>query len=738
MIKSQLFIIFLVSISTCIYSQRTSSVVKTEDNIKIDGVLDEASWKLPKPADNFWQYFPSDSVPAVHQTEIYFLYDEKNLYIGIKCYSPGNNYVIPSLMRDFRAGGNDNITLMIDPFNDRINAFLFGTNPMGVQREGLVSGGGEDLENFTLSWDNKWKNESKIFDGYWSSEMEIPISILRFNPGVDKWSFNSYRFDTQSNERSSWNQIPRNQWIFNLAFMGEMVWDEALQKTSGGKNSIIPYATAGVSKDFENSKPSSSFYNFGGDAKIAVSPSLNLDLTFNPDFSQVEVDQQVTNVDRFEIFFPERRQFFLENADLFGSFGQTRINPFFSRRIGVNIDTTSGNAVQNTIYAGARLSGKLNENLRIGLLSMQTAADVENGLPDYNYSIVSLQRKMFSRSNLGIIFVNKQAFNFEDNGSENDKFNRVIGLDYNLATNDNTWTGKAFIHRSFSVNSLNMPYAQGSTLRYNTRRFFLLWDQQFVGEGFDAQVGYVPRTNFIGLNPSLGMKFYQKDGLFNVHGPTLEFKYLLTPEIGNTDYSLAFKYEAELKNNARLNGEIENTYVYLTADFDPTGSDSEALKAFTAYNYNAIKLSFMSNTNLNFTYRIQPTIGEYFNGYRAGAFGNIAYRFQPYGQISFEYGYNYFSLPHLNSFRQTVILSPRLDLTFNKKLFLSTVVQYNSQIANMNVNARLQWRFAPVSDFYLVFTDNYFSDFANDPSNRFMTEIRNRSLVAKVTYWLNI
>jgi hypothetical protein len=733
-----LFFFFTITSLSQVLGQKTASVERTTEKITLDGILDEEIWKKPRPADKFWQYFPSDSVLAEKQTEIYFLYDDVNLYIGIKCHSEGPDYTVTSLRRDYRAGGNDNITLMIDPFNDRINAFLFGTNTVGVMREGLVSGGGESNDNFSLAWDNKWRCQTKTYDTYWTVEMEIPISILRFNPGVDKWSFNSYRFNTQTNEQSSWNQIPRNQVIFNLAFMGYLQWDEALGSDQKSSNSIIPYATAGFSKNYEKQTPSNTTYNFGGDAKIAVTPSLNLDLTFNPDFSQVEVDEQVTNVDRFEIFFPERRQFFQENSDLFGAFGQSRINPFFSRRIGVSRDTTTGNAIQNTIYAGARLSGKVNENVRLGLLTMQTAADPENGRPDYNYSIFSLQQKIFSRSNIGLLFVNKQGFGEIDTSAGNDRFNRVIGLDYNLATNDNTWTGKAFLQRSFSVENGKTPYAQGSSLRYNTRKFFVQWEQQYVGADYDAQVGFVPRRNFINFNPSAGLNFYQADGLFNVQGPEISYRYLITPGVGNTDRELELSYEADLSNNVDLEAAITNTYVYLMREFDPTGTDTEKLPADSEYSYTNFEFSFRSNSNLDFTYRVRPFFGQYFNGNRMGLRGDFGYRFQPFGQVTLDYSYNYFKLDHLDDSRQTILLAPRVDLTFNKKLFLTAVVQYNSQITNMNINTRLQWRFAPVSDLFIVYTDNYFSDITDDPSNRFITDIRNRSLVAKFTYWLNI
>lgn len=733
-----LFLIFILGCYLHLNGQNTTTIVFTDERILIDGELNERSWSNSKAADDFWQYFPSDSVKAAYQTEIRFLYDSRNVYIGIKCYSPGNNYIIPSLQRDFRAGGNDNITLIIDPFNDRINAFIFGTNPMGVQREGLISGGGASIENFSVAWDNKWRSEAVIHDGYWTAEMAIPLNVLRFNPGIDKWSFNAYRFDTQSNERSSWNRIPRNQWIFNLAFMGDLLWDKAPEAAPTGGTSIIPYATTGFSRNFETDKRPNIQYNFGGDAKIAVSPSLNLDLTFNPDFSQVEVDQQVTNIDRFEIFFPERRQFFLENADLFGSFGNERINPFFSRRIGVSQDTLTGNAIQNTIYGGARLSGKLNENLRLGLLTMQTASDPANGLPDYNYSILSLQRRMYSRSNIGFIMVNKQSFSNLPSNSDFDKFNRVVGLDYNLATDDNTWTGKAFLHRSIGVSNSANPYAQGSSLRYNTRKLFVEWNQEYVGEGYDAQVGFVPRLNYLRINPSGGLMFYQKEGLFNQHGPQVNINMLWTPGIGKTDQVSIFSYESEMRNNSRVTTQLRNDYVFLIDAFDPTGTDSRALEGRTDYQFTSFTFSYRSNEQRAFVYSFRPVVGEYYNGMRAGVNGELSYRFQPYAILSMNYGYNYFSMPYLDKYRQNFLLGPRLELTLNKELFLTSVVQYNSQITNLNVNARLQWRFAPVSDLFIVYTDNYFVDYVNDPSSRFIQDIRNRSLVAKVTYWLNI
>jgi hypothetical protein len=238
----------------------------------------------------------------------------------------------------------------------------------------------------------------------------IPFTSLRFPDGDKQWFFNSYRFDTQSNTRSTWHRIPQNQMIMSLAYMGTLDFVGGAPRSQGSNLTFIPYVGGSYSRDMESNTPTEWTSNVGGDAKIGIGSGLNLDLTVNPDFSQVEVDRQVINTSRFEIFFPERRQFFLENADLFGSFGFSRVNPFFSRRIGVTRDTTTGEALQNPIYFGARLSGKANDDWRIGLLNMQAAANFENGLPSYNYTVAAAQRLVGARSSIGGIFVNKQNF----------------------------------------------------------------------------------------------------------------------------------------------------------------------------------------------------------------------------------------------------------------------------------------------------------------------------------------
>jgi hypothetical protein len=711
-------------------AQSAVFIKKMDQEINLDGKLDEASWFQGSPAKDFWEYFPSDSSRSSVKTEIYMMFDDKNLYIGAICHSVGDNYVISSLKRDFRAGGNDNITFLIDPFQDRTNAFVFGMNPAGVRREALISSGGRSTDDWNGGWDNKWRGESHIGDGFWSCEMIIPLSTMRFKEGLKTWYFNSYRFDTQSSSNSTWNRIPQNQIIMSLAYMGKMEWEEA-PKTPGTSITVIPYVSGRFAKDFEEGTPSDYGAAFGGDAKVAVSPSMNLDLTFNPDFSQVEVDQQVINTDRFEILFPERRQFFLENSDLFGSFGNQNINPFFSRRIGIGKDTADNN-IQVPIVYGARLSGKLDKNWRLGLLNMQTLKDIENQMPNVNYTVAALQRKVFSRSNIGFIFVNKESFAKDEELNQGTDHNRVLGLDYNLASSDNKWNGKVFYHQAITTDDTYEnyeKYAQGASLNYRERKFAVGFDQQWVRGGYAPEVGFLRRSDYFQVNPVASLFFYPKSKNITRHNLEVDFSTLWKPNYGKTDHEYQLNWETNFANTSEIRFSLSNQYTYLFDSFDPTRTDAKELPADTDYTYTDFSARYQSDQREKFSYEIGTRVGDFFNGARYGGSGGLTYRYQPYGSIEMNINYTYVDLPEPFASAGLFLIGPRIDLTFSKSLFLTTFIQYNNQVENLNINARLQWRFAPVSDFFLVYTDNY---------DTFDFGVKNRALVAKVTYWLNL
>ena len=729
--KKFLFLIFTIS-SLSVLSQETKKVhVKhTLNKIVVDGKLNELDWQKAIPAKNFWQYFPTDSLQAKSQTEIKMMFDDKNLYLGIKVNSKSNNYIVPSLRRDFRASGNDNVTMLFDTFNDGSNAFFFGTNPQGVKREALLSGGGTDLRGFNLAWDTKWVCETEIYDTYYIAEIAIPLTAFKFREGETKWRFNSYQFDTQDNERNTWMNIPQNQWIFSLAYMGEMIFEKPLGK-SRAPIALIPYINTFSGKDFEN-KSSINDLKIGGDAKFAVGNSMNLDLTINPDFSQVEVDQLITNLTRFEISLPERRQFFIENSDLFGDFGNARDgNPFFSRRIGIAKDM-NGNSIENGIVAGARLSGKLNNNLRLGILNVQTEEDLANEIAATNNSVIAIQQKLFSRSNISFLFINKQATKDYTFLNPEDKYNRVIGVDYNLASKDNTWNGRYFVHKSFSPTTSGKDISAGLSTEYNSRDFKIRLSGVYIEDNYRADLGFVRRTDIIKINPKFEYTIYPKSGKINKHSFSITPVFIWKPELDyeNSDYAIVSRWNISLNNTSELSFSMFNRLTHLYNDFDPTGTNSTPLPGNKDYTYTSIEMNYRSDLRKQFSFDLKPSIGQFFNGKKYSIEGRLNWRLQPFFQTNIQYNYNYINLPNPYPTKSIWLIGPRFDVTFNKSLFWNTLIQYSNQNNNLSINSRIQWRFAPLSDLFIAYNDNYNTLTPFSP--------RFRSINLKLSYWLNL
>ncbi len=715
-------------------------IKKAKGKIVVDAEMDEADWLDAEPSGKFRQYFPVDTLYANAQTEVRMTYDDKFVYLFAKMDRiASNKYVTRSLRRDYRGEAFDGITLVLDSFKDKTNAFSFGVNPYGVQREGLISNGGE----LSLDWDNKWYAEAKVHDGYWTAEMAIPWKTIRFKEGLESWLVNFYRIDSEFAERSSWSPIPRVFGMSSLAYNRQLLWDEPL-KSPGGNISLIPYVAGQQYENFSHGTPSELSASIGGDAKIAVSSALNLDLTVNPDFSQVEVDEQVTNLDRFEIFFPEKRQFFLENADLFADFGLDGMRPFFSRRIGVARDTATGQNIQYPIYFGGRLSGKINNNLRIGLLTMQTGEDKDISLPSTNFTVATFQQKVFARSNIGMIFISKQAFQDSIGGDFTPSptaYNRVIGLDFNLASADNKWGGKFFYHHSLDEEKLDSTFAMGARVTFNT----LAWDfsatAQNVGAHYNPEVGYARRKDYLRLAPTVYYNFYPKSNIIRSHGPGFDFDLFGNQKYGLLDYDINLLYRFKFLSTASFDLRLRKEYTYLFNDFDPTNTDGVELPANTDYNNYLIIARYQSDTRKLFTYELSTRTGGYFNGQRINVGAELGYRIQPYGLIGFTVSYNRLQMPTPYTSADLVVIGNRIDITLTRKLFWTTFVQYNNQINNLNINSRIQWRFRPVSDIFLVYTDNYATEtFVNGDNGIIIPRggPKLRSIVIKFTYWLNL
>ena len=729
-----LLILFLNLNSLLGYSQqaekRSLFVKKIDANIQLDGSLDEAVWKEADTATNFWQMFPTDSLRSTNQTEVKLLYDDTHIYIGGYAKGVAANFMVNSLRRDFSARSNDNITVLFDTFRDGQNAFLFGVSAYGVQREGLVSDRGTTINGFNLTWDIKWKAETIREEDFFSIEMAIPLNSLKYPEGSQRWGFQSYRYDMQTNERSSWSSVPQNQIPINLGFIGEIVFEEPLTKNKTPLY-LIPYINGLSSNSFDNN-PQSNSIAVGGDLKIAVGNGLNLDVTLNPDFSNVEVDDIITNLTRFEISLPEKRQFFIDNRDLFGNFGGLReAIPFFSRRIGIARDA-NGNTIQNNIIGGVRLSGKLDENWRLGVLSIQNQEDQANAISSNNNAMIALQRKIFNQSQIGAFFINRESIKDYDFLKEEDKYNRVIGLDYNLNSANNNWAGKFYTHKSFQPNDTEGNLSSGAELTYNTRIWRLSSKWVYVDQEYRSDLGFIPRAGVIKTGISAARTFYPKKGIVNSHNielsnynwqqQSLDYK--------KTDHFKRIEYKLEFKKQDQLSFLLRNQYVYLPSPFDPTRSENGVpLDANRDYNFNEWSVEYQSNVARLFNFSSQFSYGSFYNGTRFAYKGNTQFRIQPKVIMSLLWDYNQIRLPDPYPSANIILVSPKLELTLSKQLFWSTLVQYSNQSQNLGVNSRLQWRFAPLSDLYLVYNDNYYT-------REFGPVFRSINL--KFTYWLSL
>ena len=731
------FILGLLMLLCCIdiFAQDEKQSLKAnfiETPIILDGELTETEWQKAESADNFWQYFPKDSVREEQKTEVKVLHDDEFLYIGIKAYSENKDYVVSTLKRDFGGATNDNITLLFDTFNDGTTAYAFGVTPYGVRREILISEGGSVRTGFNINWDVKWKAESKIYDDRYEVEVAIPFYSLKFLEGATSWRFRSYRWNIQTNEQTTWVRVPQNQFLANLAFMGELQFEKPLGK-SKTPISLIPYVNTIAQKNYVDNETDRGI-EVGGDAKFAIGDGLNLDLTINPDFSNVEVDDIFTNLTRFELRLPEKRQFFIDNSDLFASYGNTfsEAKPFFSRRIGLSKDTL-GNLIQNKIIGGARLSGKLNKNLRLGVLNIQTAEDEINEIASFNNSMIALQQKVFARSNIGAFFINKQTLSDAAYIEADEKYNRVVGLDYNLASKNNAWSGRYYIHKSLQEGDNTGNLSSQVMLRYNKESWQFLTDYTFVDGDFRADLGFVPRTDIFKTGQAVWKSFFLKDNNFisrhtirllskNYWKPSDDFRY--------TDYENSINWQINFSNQAVFIVDVERNYIYLTSEFDPTRKENGTpLPANEKYYFNALTLDYKSGPTKLFTYGVNTTIGQFFNGKRYSVGINAGFRFQPWVQIAINASYDNISLPEPYESANYFLITPKIDISFSRTLFWNTLIQYSNQNENIGINSRLQWRFAPLSDLFLVYNDNYIT---TDFGPRF------RSINLKLSYWLNL
>ena len=713
-------------------------IKRSNDPIRIDGALDETAWQNADKADNFWMSFPVDDqrAPQDIQTEVRFTYDDQYLYVGAICYGP-DDYIIKSLKRDnlgFWEG--DAFSILLDPVNERTNAFNFAVNPANVQSDALINGqtmrrGTGNFSGINDAWDNKWFSAVQTATDHWTVELAIPFRILRYKSSQTTWGLNFARGEPRSNSWHTWSPVPVQFISMDLGYTGVLLWDQPPPAVKSNI-SVIPYVSANSHNNVEEGEATTTGINAGVDAKVAVTSSLNLDLTVNPDFSQVEVDQQVTNLTTFDVLFPERRLFFLENSDLFSDFGIPPMRPFFSRRIGLDED---GNTIP--IQYGLRLSGNLNKDLRIGLMNMQTKGI--NDQPGNNYTSLALHRQFFKRSVLRGYFHNRQGH--ADKSLLADDYNRTAGMEFNFVTQDGSTRAFGGYGMSFSDhirNQNNSFYNIGAG--YDNRNISIYSNLAGVGDNYYADLGFIPTqehydairdtTYHLGFNHLFSRASYtyypENNGKIISHTWYLNHMRDWTTRASELiQNSFRTNYNISWKNTSMFLLEFNHQVNQLLYPFTftdeplPTG----------IYRYNTIGAIYVTDQRRLFSALFGISTGGFYNGKRQQYQLMFSYRKQPWGKFDLSFEQNNIRLPSNYGNENLLLVGPRIEINFSNNLSWTTFLQYNTQDDNFNINSRFQWRYQPMSDIYLVYTDNYAVEYWGP---------KNRAVVLKMNYWLNI
>ena len=684
----------------------------------LDGdVLNDAAWADAMSVSGFLQSTPNEGEPATERTEVRVIFTEDTVYFGVVCYDRDPASIIVSdSRRDSSMNDADSFQMVLDTFNDQQNGFVFGTTPAGQEYDGQVVNEGEGRGGFrtggaggfsrgsgggfNLNWDGAWQVRTAISDIGWSIEFAIPFRTIRYGDQVDQeWGVNFQRTIRRRNEAAFWAPLPRQYNLYRVSMAGLLEGVEAPVGLSRNLQ-FTPYVIGElVKRDADTRDTTLAVGDWGGDVKYSVTSGLTLDATYNTDFAQVEVDDQQINLDRFNLLFPEKRPFFLENAGLFAvnnagpasgrNMGQTEL--FFSRRIGI-----SDSGTQIPILAGARMSGKMTNNTTVGLLNMQTEA-VDGLATANNFSVARLRRELPNRSNFGGIFVNRQG---TGGLVRPDDYNRSYAVDGRWGIGQNG-TVQGFVGRTQTPGLTGRDHALNFSGQYDSEMWRVISGYQENGEDFNPEVGFLRRRN--------GFRKFDF-GLNNTSRPNgfLGFQEL-RPHMSFTRFW-------------NFDGVMETTYLLNHFDGEFTDSSSGGVSSdvrqesvFVAFNISGIQVlpgrydfnetqwSFRYNRSAPVSYSMSVAHGGFFGGKIITVRPSIRARYSETFNMSLSYSRNDIDLPlgstitNLTSIRAAYNISPRV--------FIQSLVQHNDSADLWSVNFRFGWLQDANTGLFLVYSE---------------------------------
>lgn len=695
--KMLLFVLFQMSVFIAFsQDQNPTTIPFYEEELSIDGDLSEAIWEKINPFTSFYNHFPLDTGLAENQTEVKLFHNQKMLYIGVVYHDNESRNNISSLKRDIYSDAvflSDCFGLVLAPFDDGDNGYFFAANASGVQYDALIG----NINNLNESWNAIWqcKVMKRGNDKYY--EMAIPLDAINFNPQKDTWGIQFFTNDTKLNLFSTLVHSSRNYTQYDLRFT-KKVKIESIPEKILRRFSVVPSIAFNYAKDNIANTESRKFIP-SLDGQYNINSSLRLDLTINPDFSQVEVDQQITNLTRFAINFPERRKFFLENSDLFNNLGTFHTNPFYSRRIGADTD----------ILFGTKLSGNLGTKTRVGLLNVQTKDDGE--VKGKNYSV------LVGRQNLSSTLL---ATMFLVNSQQSDFYNRVGGAKLNFKSTNNRWTSNLNYAQAYTKNISGDNSFINADVAYQVRKMDWSASFQRAGKNFIADTGFVPlQNNYDALTQETKREaFTRATGEYELKHFPKKSKAIDWMRIFLINSSAVFNGDNSFRENRIFFSPFairfkNRSYVYISFtnfiedlkynfDFLQNGNFISP----DNYNYTFGRVGFWSSTNKKLYYTLKFEYGQFYNGMRVNPQVTVAYRLIPSAVISASYDLNEINLQELGQ-KTFHLVKLTTEIYFNNRLNWTTYFQYSTQQNNFNINSRFQWEYKPLSYIYLVISNNY-------------------------------
>ena len=687
---------------------------RTAAPIAIDGKLDEAVWATAPVLTDFVQQLPNTGFPSRFRTEVRLLYDTKNLYVSARNFDPEPDKAITvGLERDFVSSNSDIFGLVLDTFHDRRNSFLFLVNPKGAVRDEQTF---NDSRTIVDAWDGIHTVRTTQQDSSWTVEMVIPLKTLRFDASREPqaWGINFIRRVRRVNETSYWAPLERQYRLHRMSKAGTIEGISGLQQ---GRNlQIKPYALAGNSRGAQVPAASlGSKTDLGGDIKYGVTPSLTLDLTYNTDFSQVEVDQQVVNLTRFGILFPERREFFIENSGSF-TFGDVAernyrmgaelrdFTLFNSRQIGLTSD-----GLPLPIAGGGRLTGRV-AGWEVGMLDMQTQRTGASAAE--NFGVVRLRRNVWGNSDIGVLAANRQA----TDGSE--AFNRSYGFDANIRL-----LGNLIINTYLAGSRADTAASNGTAGRVSVAYRGRLWNSSAmykrITDNFDPGIGFVNRRGFEQWYATTGIHARPQVALLQEVNPYIEAERFVGMDGALQSRRVVGGLDLNFQPDGELKLEVNDWFDRLDQPFTPFAGRTIPVGSYAFRNARA---TYTSTQRYPLYGNASVQVGEFYNGTNQTVSGGLTWR--PRYDVSLEgtYQHNDVTLPS-GAFNAD-LAGVRLKYARSTTLFGSAFVQYNTQSRSFVTNARIAWRYAPLSDVFLVFTER----------QNTLTNVRNeRSVALKVT-----